>query len=169
MPICKNCKKQFPNRIVVEEKEFLVHHRTYCIECNPIGERNFWGGKRANKSQYVNGKRKLRTREFVCKTCGKAKRYKTRGLECSSCQSKRIRNDRKDKAVEYLGGRCKVCGYNRCRQALVFHHNDASKKDFVLSWNWEKAWNIIKKELDKCSLLCNRCHTEVHAGLYDID
>ena len=32
--------------------------------------------------------------------------------------------------VEYKGGKCCVCGYNKCIEALEFHHLDPSQKDF---------------------------------------
>jgi len=67
----------------------------------------------------------------------------------------------KQKLVEYKGGSCKECGYSKCVQALEFHHLDATQKDFSISgksWSFER----LKKEVDKCILLCNRCHTELH-------
>lgn len=72
------------------------------------------------------------------------------------------RRRQKQKAVDYLGGYCKNCGYSKCLDALEFHHRDPDKKEFRFSQypnNWEKA----KKELDKCDLLCANCHREVHA------
>lgn len=65
------------------------------------------------------------------------------------------------KLVEYKGGECVKCGYNKCISALHFHHKDASEKDFTISgksWSFEK----LKKEVDKCVLLCSNCHTELH-------
>ena len=67
----------------------------------------------------------------------------------------------KKKLVEYKGGVCVECNYSRCIQALEFHHLDPTKKDFTISgksWSFER----LKKEVDKCILLCNRCHTETH-------
>ena len=67
-------------------------------------------------------------------------------------------------AVEYKGGRCKVCGYNRCIEALEFHHNNGSKKDFSISEKgYTRSWAKVKEELDKCILLCANCHREIHA------
>lgn len=65
------------------------------------------------------------------------------------------------KCVEYKGGKCIICGYNKCPAALSFHHLNPEKKDFQISGstrNFEKC----KPELDKCILLCNNCHAEIH-------
>lgn len=68
--------------------------------------------------------------------------------------------------VEYLGGKCQVCGYNRCIAALDFHHLDESKKKFGLSQRgMTRSWVKTRKELDKCVLLCSNCHRELHAGI----
>ncbi len=88
---------------------------------------------------------------------------------CNSCNVTLARQKMKLKAVQYMGGKCKCCGYSICLAALEFHHLDPSQKDFGISEggiprNWEK----VKKELDKCILVCNRCHTEIHAGFRNI-
>ena len=54
-------------------------------------------------------------------------------------------------ALEHLGGKCKICGYNRCTEALEFHHTDLSIKDFGISHKgYTRSWSKIKKELKKC-------------------
>lgn len=83
-------------------------------------------------------------------------------------RTKTFRKRTKDKAIEYKGGKCIICGYNRCASAMDFHHLDPSKKDFALSQNMCKAWSKIKDELDKCVLLCSNCHREVHDGFSEI-
>ena len=69
---------------------------------------------------------------------------------------------RKLMAVEYKGGKCSKCGYNKCVGALDFHHLDPTEKD--ASWQKMRLWNKSKllKELDKCILLCANCHREAH-------
>lgn len=52
--------------------------------------------------------------------------------------------------------------------ALQFHHLDPNEKDFSISSAAAWAWHRLVKELDKCVLLCNRCHAEVHAGVEDL-
>ena len=68
----------------------------------------------------------------------------------------------KQKLVEYKGGKCEKCGYNRCIDNLTFHHLDPSKKDFQIS-GASKSFETLKKETDKCQMLCRNCHGEVHS------
>ena len=70
--------------------------------------------------------------------------------------------------MEYKGGKCIVCGYNRCITALEFHHLDPSEKDFAIGGK-TIAWDKLKVELDKCVLVCANCHREIGAGLIDIN
>lgn len=71
----------------------------------------------------------------------------------------------KELAVEYKGECCQHngCGYNKCIGALEFHHLDPNEKDFSLSSDgYSLSWETIKKELDKCILVCANCHREIH-------
>jgi len=54
---------------------------------------------------------------------------------------------------------CELCGYNKCARALDFHHI-GEDKEFAISQcsNLEK----IKKEIDKCKVICKNCHAELH-------
>lgn len=87
---------------------------------------------------------------------------------CRVCHNKqcvdRIRQN-KQQAVNYKGGKCEKCGYNACLGSLGFHHLDPTQKDP----QWRSISRLIlsklKKELDKCQLLCHNCHGEVHWGL----
>jgi len=72
----------------------------------------------------------------------------------------------REMAVEYKGGKCESCGYDRCIEALEFHHNDLSKKSFGISEKgYTKSWKEVMVELDKCILICANCHRELHAKL----
>ena len=75
----------------------------------------------------------------------------------------------KAKAIEYKGGKCILCGYDRCSAALEFHHLDRTSKSFGLSRKGIiRSWDSIRKELDKCVLICANCHREVEAGVREI-
>lgn len=78
----------------------------------------------------------------------------------------RRRKKLKQLAVEYKGGKCYICGYNKCIRALHFHHIDPLIKSFgIAARGLTRAWNVIKIELDKCVLLCSNCHMEVEDNL----
>jgi hypothetical protein len=74
------------------------------------------------------------------------------------------RADLKDRAIAYLGGKCRGCGYDRCPAALDFHHTSPHEKDFSISQ--QMSWEKLRPELDKCLLLCANCHRETHVGLH---
>lgn len=66
-------------------------------------------------------------------------------------------------AIEYKGGKCEKCGYDKCKAALEFHHLDPNEKDFgIASKGYTRSWEAVKKELDKCIMVCANCHREIH-------
>lgn len=74
------------------------------------------------------------------------------------------RRNIKQRLIEYKGGKCQICGYNRCQEALDFHHINQSEKDYTISGG-TKSFETLKKEVDKCILVCANCHREIHAGI----
>lgn len=74
----------------------------------------------------------------------------------------------KEKAVDYKGGKCSCCGYDKYIGSLEFHHLNSNEKDFTISFLLNRKWEIIKEELDKCILVCSNCHREIHAGIRPI-
>ena len=58
---------------------------------------------------------------------------------------------------------CAICGYNKCVAALDFHHANPEDKKFGLHVSeLSRKDEDIVNELQKCVLLCNRCHKEIH-------
>lgn len=91
--------------------------------------------------------------------------YRDRAHYLVLAVSKR-RRKLKSLAIELKGGRCQICGYNRCIWALDFHHLDEKSKSFDLSTRGlTRSWARIKNEVGKCILVCANCHRELHAGL----
>lgn len=83
---------------------------------------------------------------------------------------KRWRNNAKARMIQAFGGKCCICGYDKCDSALEFHHLDPSEKETTfgkLRANI-KSWEKIVEEMRKCVMLCSNCHREVHAGLVDV-
>jgi len=104
-----------------------------------------------------------------CKKHGLVKHYKDKRYkntwDCSACNNERNlkrRQKNKQKAIEYKGGKCQMCGYDKCIEALVFHHPISEIKESDISDIRNNSWEKIKQELDKCILLCSNCHAELH-------
>jgi len=107
--------------------------------------------------------------EYLCK-CGETNPEKFYGhskSNCSKCHNltttKAGKNNRLF-AVEYLGGKCIECSYNKHTCALDIHHLDPSIKD--KNFNRMRGWckERILNEIKNCVLLCRNCHAEVHSG-----
>ena len=59
---------------------------------------------------------------------------------------------------------CAICGYDKCDNALDFHHvNPQDKKFQIIAKTVLSSSLIVAEELDKCILLCSNCHREIHA------
>lgn len=84
-----------------------------------------------------------------------------RCIECDRIYQLRKRKLLKQKCVDYKGGCCQQCGYNKSNAALDFHHLDPTYKEFNFSKKKVK-WETLQKELDKCILVCANCHREIH-------
>lgn len=174
MKICKLCGKQFKTCATIDGKKKNLSLRTYCLECVPFG---------THYSKQIDNIRKIEVsieknenyEQLNCKECKKdyifSKSYRngaSRSL-CASCTVKNWRKKKKQEIVDKCGGKCCVCGYNKCNNALDFHHLDPNNKSngisYLISSNTEK----LDDELKKCILLCKNCHAEIHAGLIDVE
>jgi DNA-directed RNA polymerase subunit RPC12/RpoP len=108
---------------------------------------------------------------YKCRTCGQEGDehfYKTAKYQCKSCWNKRTAQSGKDKVQQLkteAGGRCSRCGYDRCMDALEFHHTDPTQKEFHLGEARGLNIDKLRAELSKCLLVCRNCHTELHAAM----
>jgi transposase len=88
---------------------------------------------------------------------------------CKRCRIERVGRRRrviKRKLVAEAGGKCVICGYDRCQRALEFHHLDPSTKEFHLGYTGvTRSLGRARAEARKCILLCSNCHAEVEAGI----
>jgi len=82
-------------------------------------------------------------------------------IKCCTNDSLRYKRKLKQKCVDFKGGECEKCGYNKSLAALDFHHLDPNEKDFNFSKKAAK-WETLEKELNKCILVCANCHREIH-------
>lgn len=143
----------------------------------------YWLNKYNLKTNYSKHLELLSTRTTkICTICKLSKelnnfqKMKNRNniyySSCNKCNAANIRilkQNLKQKCVDYKGGKCKICNYNKDITALDFHHLDPTQKDFSISKGKTKFTNLVQKELDKCILLCCRCHREVHSGTISLE
>ena len=113
----------------------------------------------------------------TCKKCGKTKdtgnfrtfvykgEYHRRGV-CIECDRKVARENFKIYRTllnDLKINGCSICGYNKCVDALVFHHVMPGTKNFAVNTTRISAPNEkFFKEFHKCMLLCSNCHREIH-------
>ena len=121
-------------------KSEIINNCKICTECNVNKNLTEYHYHNKDKTQYA----------AKCKTCrNNADVLKMRQL--------------KDIFLKYKGEQCSVCGYNKCKGALEFHHLDPNEKEFNIS-DYKKIGinKEVLEELDRCIVLCSNCHRETH-------
>ena len=112
-----------------------------------------------------------------CATCGKElpitefwfKDKKTQKLSstCKKCHSQYVANQyaERKQLVEKIKSECGCakCGDKRS-YVLDFHHLDPKEKDYTIARITSNSTKMdtIKKEIEKCVVLCANCHREFH-------
>ena len=112
------------------------------------------------------------TAEIPCPRHGMTRHVRRKGgFRCARCRVEHVAEKRrriKRQLVLEAGGRCELCGYDRCVAALQFHHLDPATKRFALSQEGvSRSMAQARDEAAKCVLLCANCHAEVESGAAD--
>ena len=156
----------------------VLYMKLICKWCNQEFEASRRDTKYCSRSCQAKASRARKAnnidiREKVCGKCGKSFIVKDNAFNrryCYDCVPSTPKSGAQNRqiikqwALEYKGSKCEKCGYNKCSEALEFHHKNPEEKDFNLSdRNLILDWQEIKKELDKCILVCANCHREIHA------
>lgn len=114
----------------------------------------------------------------ICTKCGRElpiesfywrnKAQGRRRSECKDCHNGYVKQKYQEKRQEIselkLKHKCEKCGYDKCPEALDFHHKDPSQKDERISQMISNKGNIssVYDEIQKCVCLCANCHREFH-------
>ena len=112
--------------------------------------------------------KKRNKRQAVCKDCQRARErelyhtvYKYRNKDNYKSNRKKYR----EKITIFLNN-LKECGCIICGESdpccLDFHH--LKDKEFDLAHSKEFSLDRIKKEIEKCIILCANCHRKLHAN-----
>ncbi|GAG65823.1 unnamed protein product [marine sediment metagenome] len=75
-----------------------------------------------------------------------------------------LRWAKKIKAIELMGGKCIKCGNNSIFKFEFHHigHKEDKDKEINRLIGSGKRWSLVKRELDRCNLVCRNCHAEIH-------
>lgn len=134
------------------------------------GLRTAAGGRRSRAGAQEARQQGLAQTVLPCPHHGSSEHVRdTRGYyRCRRCRQEGVvRRRRKVKAilVAEAGGRCRLCGYDRCLAALEFHHVDPTTKRFGMAQDgMARSLERMRAEARKCLLLCSNCHAEVESG-----
>jgi transposase-like protein len=154
-------------------EEFGITDTTVLYWLRKWGLRTRRGEQRA-RAQCAKDEARATTR-LVCKHHGLTEfRIEGRGCyRCLRCRGEAVARRRrrlKETLVEEAGGGCRLCGYGRSVAALQFHHLDRGAKRFALGGRGlTRSLAELRREAEKCVLLCANCHAEVEAGIVKLE
>lgn len=134
----------------------------------------YWCKKHHIKVKEIkHNNRTVGSGQYKCSKCGEIKDanyfyFRRNGTQahsyCIECNKKLVlerQHKFKLECVNYKGGKCEICGYNKNFAALEFHHENDKEKKFEISSAKHSKLEDVKDELDKCQLLCANCHREI--------
>jgi len=155
MPTCKNCGKEFPNKINIDGHNHILAGRKFCISCSALGSKN-------TRSYIIE----LKENEAFCVRCQKIKNKKDFYIRknngkpfsyCVKCQNevKLLKLDEKlERVVEERGGMCQDCECSYPTPVYEFYSDD---KIYQLSKAKNMSLERIKEELKDYIMLCRNC------------
>lgn len=154
MPICKNCNKEFPNKIKVEEEIINLTSRKFCLFCSPLKQNN-------TRSYIIN----LNKNEGFCVRCNKVKSlnefYKRKSGKpysyCMNCQGE-VKELKFGENLEIMVAEKKGCCED-CKivyPSVIYEFYQKGKR-----YNASKLKNMsiekIREELKDFDMLCKNC------------
>lgn len=116
--------------------------------------------------QFHKNKSKKGGLQNKCKKCQKAydslyyQKHKGKFSEYNRRHRKEIK-DYLDRLKSYSS--CLNCPEDHIA-TLEFHHRDPRKKDISVALAAAQGWSLerVKKEVEKCNILCANCHRKLH-------
>ncbi|PIO00860.1 hypothetical protein COT60_03475 [Candidatus Pacearchaeota archaeon CG09_land_8_20_14_0_10_30_9] len=98
----------------------------------------------------------------------KRKEYRRNWYKLNSFSEKRHVKQRKEKLKKWIEEYKSRLKCLKCREThpstIDFHHKDGRKKEISISKMVSEGYSMlrIKKEIEKCQILCSNCHRKLH-------
>ena len=168
--ICRKCGSYFKAHISIDGRIRNLQRRKFCLDCSPFNSHNTRKKIGDNEEAIVEKGEYLRECSHHGLTIFITYQQVSGKVinSCKKCRSERVtksRQNRKLKLIKFLGGRCVQCGYDKCQQALQFHHKKREDKKFGIGDGNTRSMEENLAEIKKCALLCANCHFEVENGI----
>lgn len=156
---CKNCSKQFPYR-----HDKGVPRKYCCLACYHEDRNKQYALKTQTEKWCCYCRKHLPLSEFQYPNSTACKKCMLKKQKAHVDKNKRM-------AVDFLGGKCSRCGYDRCLAALELHHTNQSKKTMTWSKIRGSNFEIIKKWIieEEITCICSNCHREEHYLQFEHD
>ncbi len=154
MPICKNCQKKFPNKLMIDNKAHYLSGRKFCPNCSPIGTRNTrtYIIKKSDNEAFCPRCAQIKNiTEFYTRKNGKPFSY------CMDCQEE-IKDlkfqENLERIAELKGVVCQDCGILYPIAIYDFYNNG---EVYQISKIRNMSFGKIKELFRDYAMLCKNC------------
>lgn len=132
-----------------------------CNRCRQLGKHFF------NCHYMADGSPEFKT---ICSVCAQKwnKKWQKENRGKLNRQAALRKKKKKQECISYKGGKCKECDYMGRGREMTFHHRPGVDKVRNISEMLDWSWLRLKVELDKCVLLCFRCHMRVEDEISEV-
>ena len=153
-------------RQTLRKRERYTNDETYRNKLKINGRK--WAEKHSGYFQRpeVRERRNKATRKWRMenpeKQLASQRNWRANNIERERLRNKKIREATREFKMNYKKDKCcALCGYKEHTEILHFHHNKGNKS-FDISDKNQVNNEILKKEIEKCILLCPNCHAWIH-------
>ena len=135
-----------------------ISDEKYCPKC----------GQHRSKKEFGKDMGRKDRLDHYCRSCrAKLARERYRNNPDSAARKDAARNAKRLRVTDIIRAFALLegCAITGSKESLVFHHLDPDTKLFGLNKAYERSWNDILGELEKCVVVNNRIHGKIHSAL----
>jgi hypothetical protein len=135
MKNCLRCGNDFPIKMEIDGKVRNLDKRKYCVDCSPFGSHNTRSLHKTDTRVTMN----------VCKICNREYQggHRKHKDKCGRCYSLAYRTKIKQRAIDYKGGCCSVCGYNKYIGSLPLNKHIIETPEHAIVAATEKKYSVV--------------------------